>query len=306
MKVLATDLEFPEGPVAMADGSVIFVEMAGGTLRRAWGDGRCEVIANLGGGPNGAAIGPDGRIYVANNGGHDWIQKKHPPLATGNLPPEYASGWIEAVDLSTGKSEIVYDRCGENMLRGPNDILFDHNGDMWFTDFGRHEPRRGDRGGVYWAKADGSEIREVIYMLHMPNGLAISADGKTLYVTETLTSRLWSWEITGPGEVRKLSSTPHGGHFLWGASTFQRFDGMAIATSGNLLVGTLNNGGLTEITSDGMGSKHHFIAEMDVTNVCFGGVDMNTIFLTLSHSGQLIEMDWHESGLVLPFQDGKS
>jgi len=305
MKVRASGLRFPEGPVAMADGSVIFVEMAGGTLSRAWGDGKKEVVADLGGGPNGAAIGPDGRIYVANNGGHDWIQREHPPLATGQLPPDYVSGRIEAVDIATGKSELLYDRCGEHLLRGPNDILFDRNGDIWFTDFGRHQPRHMDRGGVYWAKADGSEIREVIYMLHMPNGLAISDDGTTLYVTETLTSRLWSWEITGPGEVRKLESTPHGGHFIWGASTFQRFDGMAISKSGKFLVGTLNNGGITEITPDGMGARHHFIPDLDVTNICFGGEDMKTVYLTLSHRGEVVEMGWHEAGLVLPFQDGR-
>lgn len=302
MNVIASDLRFPEGPVAMPDGSIIFVEMAGGTLARAWGDGRTEIVADLGGGPNGAALGPDGRIYVANNGGHDWIQQKHPPLATGKLPPDYVSGRIEVVDPATGKAELLYDRCGEHMLRGPNDIIFDRNGDIWFTDFGRAEPRRMDRGGVYWAKADGSEIREVIYSLHMPNGLAISADGSTLYVTETLTSRLWSWEIEGPGAVRKLDTTPHGGHFLWGASTFQRFDGMAIAASGNLVIGTLNNGGLTEIAANGLGARHHFIADQDVTNICFGGPGLKTAYLTLSHSGQLVSMPWHEAGLALPFQ----
>ena len=301
MKTIAIDLRFPEGPVAMADGSVIFVEMAGGTLCRAWGEGRTEVIADLGGGPNGAARGPDGRIYVANNGGHDWIQRSGPPLATGQIPDDYRSGRIEAVNLSTGEVEVLYERCGEHMLRGPNDILFDGNGDIWFTDFGRAEPRRMDRGGVYWAKADGSEIREVIYALHMPNGLAISADGKTLYVTETLTSRLWSWEILGPGEVRMLDSTPHGGHFLWGASVYQRFDGMAVTESGNLLIGTLNNGGLTEVTPNGLYARHHFVADQDVTNVCFAGERMNNLFLTLSHSGVIVEMNWHEAGIRLPF-----
>src|SRR5690606_384746 len=128
--------------------------------------GRKETVAHLKGGPNGAAMGPGNKIYIANNGGHQWIQKNHPPMATGFLPEGYKSGWIEAVDLDTGKSEVLYDRCGEHMLRGPNDIIVDANGDLWFTDMGRMQPRVMDRGGVYWAKADGSEIREVIFALH--------------------------------------------------------------------------------------------------------------------------------------------
>jgi len=301
MKIIATDLEFPEGPVAMPDGSVIFVEMAGQRLSRAWPDGRKETVAHLKGGPNGAAMGPGNKIYIANNGGHQWIQKNHPPMATGFLPEGYKSGWIEAVDLDTGKSEVLYDRCGEHMLRGPNDIIVDANGDLWFTDMGRMQPRVMDRGGVYWAKADGSEIREVIFALHMPNGLAISADGKTLYVTETLTSRVWSWEILGPGEVRKLETTPHGGRFVWGSAEFQRFDGMAITSSGKLLVGTLNKGGITEIAPDGFGSRYHFIPDVDVSNLCFTGERLDKLFLTLSHQGALAMIEWYEPGLPLPF-----
>ena len=72
MQTIATDLQFPEGPIAMDDGSVILVEIARGTLSRVLPDGRVEVIADLGGGPNGAAIGPDGAVYVCNNGGFDW------------------------------------------------------------------------------------------------------------------------------------------------------------------------------------------------------------------------------------------
>ena len=71
-RTLATGLKYPEGPIAMPDGSVVLVEIAGGTLKRVWPDGKVDTVADVGGGPNGAAIGPDGRIYVANNGGVMW------------------------------------------------------------------------------------------------------------------------------------------------------------------------------------------------------------------------------------------
>src|SRR5205823_14682941 len=72
VRVLATDLQFPEGPVAMLDGSVLLVEIRGQRLTRVWPDGRKEVVAQIPGGPNGAAIGPVGKCYACNNGGVSW------------------------------------------------------------------------------------------------------------------------------------------------------------------------------------------------------------------------------------------
>jgi len=69
---IASGLRFPEGPIAMDDGSIILVEIERGTLSRVSPDGEISVIADLGGGPNGAAIGPDGAVYVCNNGGFAW------------------------------------------------------------------------------------------------------------------------------------------------------------------------------------------------------------------------------------------
>ena len=73
MKVVTRGLRFPEGPVALAGGSVLVVEIARGTLTRVHPDGRQSIVAQLGGGPNGAAIGSDGACYICNNGGFSWI-----------------------------------------------------------------------------------------------------------------------------------------------------------------------------------------------------------------------------------------
>ena len=69
MEMITDGLQFTEGPVVMADGSIVLVEIRRGTLTRVLPDGRHEIIAHLGGGPNGAAVGPDGAMYVCNNGG---------------------------------------------------------------------------------------------------------------------------------------------------------------------------------------------------------------------------------------------
>ncbi len=114
-QILATGLQFPEGPIAMTDGSVLIVEIAAGRLSRWRPDGRIEVVATPGGGPNGAAIGPDGACYVCNNGGFVW----HTDSAGGRYPhgraADYAGGRIERIDLATGRVERLYDRTE----RGP-------------------------------------------------------------------------------------------------------------------------------------------------------------------------------------------
>src|SRR5690606_22082242 len=82
-KVVAEGLMFPEGPVALDDGSIAVVEIAGQALTRTWGDGRKECIAKLSGGPNGAALGPGGFVYVCNNGGMGWRREGDEVAPTG-------------------------------------------------------------------------------------------------------------------------------------------------------------------------------------------------------------------------------
>src|SRR4051812_6936532 len=99
---VASGLQFPEGPVAMDDGSVVLVEIARGTVSRVLPDGRVEVVAECGGGPNGAAIGPDGALYVCNNGGYFTYHDRDGLV----LPNPGAAGWtkgsIQRVDLGDG------------------------------------------------------------------------------------------------------------------------------------------------------------------------------------------------------------
>jgi gluconolactonase len=135
MREIASGLGFPEGPIAMLDGSVLLVEIQRGTLTRVQPDGTTEIVAELGGGPNGAAIGPDGKVYVCNNGGFEWHEVLGLTLP-GNQAADYAGGKIQRVDLASGAVEDLYVEVDGHALRGPNDLFFVREGGFWFTDHG--------------------------------------------------------------------------------------------------------------------------------------------------------------------------
>jgi gluconolactonase len=301
LRLVARGLRFPEGPVAMADGSVLLVEIARGTLSRVFPDGRVEVVAELGGGPNGAALGPDGAAYVCNNGGLDWREDRHGLRPMGQ-PGDYRGGRIERVDFESGEVRVLYDAGPNGPLKGPNDIVFDRAGGMWFTDLGKARARDMDRGGVYYASIDGSSIREVIYPLLTPNGIGLSPDESRLYVAETHAGRLWAFDLEAPGVVkRRRYPSPNGGELVAGLPGFQLFDSLAVDAEGNVCVATLFNGGITVISPDGRRIEHVPMPDGYTTNICFGGAGLRTAYVTLSSSGRLVALEWPRPGLALNF-----
>jgi gluconolactonase len=305
---VTSGLAFPEGPIALADGSVIVVEIEGGRLTRVEPSGKQQVIANLGGGPNGAAIGPDGKCYVCNNGGFTWHKDERNFLRPTGRAANYTTGRIEQVDIGTGAVRMLYDSCDDIPLKGPNDIVFDANGGFWFTDLGKTYGRLMDRGAVYYARTDGSLIKEAIYPIMTPNGVGLSPDGRTLYVSETETSRAWCYPITGEGEVAKEPwPSPNGGKLLYGLPGYQRFDSLAVEQDGNICVATLVHAGVSVFSPEGKLVEFHEADEVYCTNICFGGPDMRTAFITLSGTGRLIAVDWPRPGLPLhdPLTAGK-
>jgi gluconolactonase len=302
MREITSGLEFPEGPVALADGSVLVVEIKRGTLTRVGPDGRKTVVARTGGGPNGAAMGPDGKVYVCNNGGFEWHEVAGLTVP-GNQARDYAGGRIQRVDIETGKVEDLYTACDGRRLCGPNDLVFDGTGGFWFTDHGKMRERDRDRTGVFYARADGSRIREVIFPLDAPNGIGLSPDGKRLYVAETWTGRVWEWEVTAPGEVATTAGFgPGGGSLLVGLPGFQLFDSLAVDGAGNVCVATLANGGITIVSPDGASIEHVATGDPLTTNICFGGKDLRTAYITLSGTGRLVATEWPRPGLRLAHQ----
>jgi gluconolactonase len=283
MEIVADGLAFPEGPVVMTDGSVIVVELAGGRITRCWG-GRKEVICQIGGGPNGAAIGPDGALYICNNGGLDLAKFQ-------NARGPGCEGRVERVDLSTGRFERVSDACDGIPLEAPNDLVFDPDGRLWFTDLGKTHDGIRTASGLFSCLIDGTDITAINRHAVSYNGVGLSPDGETIFCADTHQARLWrydrkvgaqkpQWVATAPGAVG--------------------FDSLAVTAAGNVCVATLYEGGITTITPDGKTSKRDF-DDSYVTNVAFGGGDMQDAWVTLSSRGLLVKVRWDEPGLKLNF-----
>ena len=105
---------------------------------------------------------------------------------------------------TTGEVTDLYTECDGRPLRAPNDLVMDGHGGFWFTDHGirdTHGARTSDLTGIYYARCDGSEIREVVYPVEAPNGIGLSPDGATLYWAETHTGRVFQRQVVEPGEL---------------------------------------------------------------------------------------------------------
>jgi gluconolactonase len=307
-RLLAEGLQFPEGPVAMADGSVILVEIRRGTLTRVGADGTVSVVAECGGGPNGAAIGPDGAMYVCNNGGFEWHEIPGGGFLPGSQPADYIGGRIQRVDLASGAVSTLYDSCDGRPLRGPNDLVFDAHGGFWFTDLGkRHrQERTTDQGAVYYATADGSFITEAAFPLDHPNGIALSPDGSHLFAAETPTGRVWRWDVAGPGELVRnpqLLAGAAGATLHVDLPGYQLLDSMAAMADGGLALATLATGCVTVTDAGGQIARQVFPPDPDpmITNVCFGGAGHTTGYVTASLTGKLWAIPFDQPGLELAY-----
>jgi gluconolactonase len=299
IELVAEGLEFPEGPIAMADGSVILTEIKGRRLTRVTPDGRRETVVETGGGPNGAAIGPDGAIWITNNGGaFEWLDLQGLTIP-GPTPASHTGGSIQRFDPSTGKLETVYEACDGRRLIGPNDLVFDRQGGVWFTDHGCGTPEGRKFGGVYYARTDGGHISRQRDHLISPNGIGLAPDEKTVYAADTQLGRLWAFDVAEPGVLAPGPGFAPG-HVVCNLPGYQLLDSLAVEAGGKVCVATIINGGITAFDPDG--STEHFpVPDPVCTNICFGGADMMDAWITASSTGKLYRTRWPRPGLKLNF-----
>jgi len=285
----------------MPDGSVVLVEIHGQRLIRIDRAGRKTTIADLPGGPNGAAVGPDGAFYICNNGGafeyilRDGLLWPGPETSSG-----YTGGSIQRVDPQTGGVETVFEEYAGQRLLAPNDIVFDRHGGMWFTDIGLKSGNIRQLGAIYYGTADGSRLVRSRKHLLTPNGIGLSPAEDILYVADTLVARLYACPIQGPGILAKSNEVP--GPMVANLSGHQGFDSLAVQADGNVCVATLFNGGIT-IVDPGQKSilGHVPFPDAATTNICFGGPDMRDAWVTCSSTGRLYKCRWPQPGHKLNF-----
>jgi gluconolactonase len=299
-ELIADGLQFPEGPVAMADGSVLVVEIARKTVTRIAPDGNKTTVAEVEGGPNGAAIGPDGALYICNNGGAFKFPDNWAKTGRMLIPDRYDGGSIQRVDLGSGRVTTVYDNCDGKPLNGPNDIVFDSSGGFWFTCFGFSDGENRRLGGLYYGRADGSQIQRVRGEQISPNGVGLSPDGRTVYWADSMLQKLWALDLTGPG-----SAPPEEGHLagrvVASLPGLQWFDSLAVEETGNICVATLFSGAISTIDPATGAVEQTPFPDPIVTNIAFGGDDMRDAWITCSSTGTLHKCRWPRPGLKLAF-----
>ncbi|HEX4863898.1 MAG TPA: SMP-30/gluconolactonase/LRE family protein [Acidimicrobiales bacterium] len=304
-EVLATGLGFPEGPVFLEDGSVLVVDIEGGKVLRVASDGSgVSVVASPGGGPNGLARTAATKAVIANNGGFLWTSVGGVSIPIDhtthtNEPPGFEGGWIEEVDLTSGAIRRLYDGFDGRRLRGPNDLVVDEVGGLWFTDHGKGRMASVDRGGLYYAPAGGGDLVRIAFPLLGPNGVGLSPDGRTVYAAETHTGRLWAWDLREPGVVEPAAGSlavRHGGRCI--VATPFSFDSLAVEEDGRIAIGAIGDG-IVVLTPDGEELDVYPIPGDVTTNIAFGGHDMRSAVITLSRSGRLVRCTWPRRGLRL-------
>jgi gluconolactonase len=298
--VIADGLAFPEGPVALPDGSVMLSEIAARRVVHILPDGRRRVVAEPDGGPNGLAVGPDGALYCCNGGGTRFRDRNGitEPLGASD---DWSGGRIERIVPATGHVERLYDACDGHPLSSPNDLVFDAQGGFWFSNLGKVRGRTRDLGGIHHARADGGGITEPIFPLEAPNGVGLLPGDAGLAVAETVTARLWRFDLTAPGAARVADDRWAKGTLLAGLPGLAGFDSLAVQQDGAVCVATLITGGITRVQPDG-GVEHIALPVHDpyTTNLCFLG---RTAFITLGGRGLLLRAEWDAPGLPLHFHE---
>jgi gluconolactonase len=285
MREFAGGLEGPEGPIALDDGSVLVVEGGAGALTRVGAEGDIDRLAECGGRPRGAALGPGGKVFLCNRGD---------PRPAGVRRTDAMSGRIQIADMLTGEISDLYTMCDGRRLGSPCDLVFDRFGGFYFTD---SSPAR-DGGGIFYARDDGSRIHRLDVLVDRPAGIGLSPTGSHLHVAESPSGRILTWAIGPPGVLGEMS--------LFGVVPgLVRLASLAVELHGAVAVATNPAGpdaaaGVTVL--DPTGGVVEFVGvgrRNAVTNLCFGGADLRTVYVSTLGSDAVCMERWDRPGLSL-------
>jgi gluconolactonase len=272
-EVLVSGFITLEGPAFDKDGNLFFVDWEIHSIQKLPPGGSPSEFYNTGGIPAGLAFHPDGSLYVADEG--DDI---HGIL---RITPD-------------GKGEIVVNSFGGKPLNGANDLVFDKDGVLYFSDPWRTSVDN-PVGGFYRYFPDGT-LEQIDTGLAFPNGLAITADGSAVILAETGHNRLLRYAINadgtiGPREHWATLSGPTGP------------DGMAFDANGDLYVAHFNVGRVDIFDPSGKEVEQIVFPGPKTTNCAFGGPDGKTLVVTECATGSIYQVKLNVAGQ--PLHDGR-
>ncbi len=277
-RVVATEVDFCEGPVWTRDGQLIFTSIDEGRLYELHSEGP-TVRAETGGGPNGLAEGRGGILYVAQNGG-----SSRPDA--GNAPA--AEPGIQRVE----GERVTYLARG---LEAPNDLCFGPDERLYFTDPRRPAATGERQPGRVYALAEGGEPELLAEGPAYTNGIAFGPDPTELYVAETLGQRVLGYRLRDGrlGQPTEFCRTEPG---------FP--DGMSFDADGRLYVAATLAREVQVFDQRGACIEKLPCGEESMpTNCCFGGPEGKTLFVTESRGARVLAFDLAAPGLPLfPFR----
>ena len=280
----------------MPDGSVVLVEMFGPRITRVHPDGTKETIAEIPGGPNGAAVGPDGALLPLQQRWLLHAGRARPACCSraGSTPTATSAAGSSASIPARATVTDLYTECDGVPLRAPNDLVFDAHGGFWFTDHGIRHGRTSDLTGIYYARADGSidqrgRVPDRGPQRHRP----VARRHARSYWAETHTGRVLRRTVTAPGEargrLRRSTSPPRASPGFPGCSCSTRWPSTATATCAWPRCSTVAS---PSSRPRGRSIDHVATGDAMTTNICFGGPDLRTAYITLSGTGRLVSTPW--------------
>lgn len=253
LEKLSGGFEFTEGPAADADGNVYFTDQPNDRILRWGADGKLSTFLQPCGRSNGLCFDAKGNLWAcADEKNELW-----------RIDP-------------AGKIEVVVKDYKGKLLNGPNDVWLRPDGGIYFTDpyykrpYWKRGPKEQDVEGVYFVTPDHKGLIRVADDLQQPNGIIGTPDGKTLYVADIKAGRTYAYAIQDDGTLKDKRLFCELGS-----------DGMTIDADGNVY---LTGKGVTVFGKAGKKVEQIDVPEPWTANVCFGGKDKKTLFITASKS----------------------
>jgi gluconolactonase len=258
LQKLAGDFSFTEGPACDAKGNVFFTDQPNDRILEWSTEGKLSTFMHPCGRSNGLSFDKNGNLWACAD--------------------EKNELW--RID-SSGKATVVLKDYQGKLLNGPNDVWIQPGGGLYFTDpyYKRDYWKRGAKEMpecVYHLATDQKTLTRVIDDLKQPNGIIGTPDGHTLYVADIGASKTYKYAIQPDGSLKdKMLFCEMGS------------DGMTIDNEGNIY---LTGNGVTVFSPEGKKIEHIDVAEPWTANVCFGGKDRHTLFITASKGLYSIRM----------------